>query len=219
SAGLPLNEYVDFAKAMQENTGVTTYVKLTVTYSVNAAAVIDGKPISESSVSTLIIPITGDVMVMDGTPVNEQSKTVESEVPKELLPKKQSLIGSVILLVLLSCALLFMLMFTKGVKSDPIERELENIFKKFGGRIVELHKNNSIPDGQTVRVKAFRDLLMIADEMKRPILKNYSEDYLNTEFYVVDDNKIFLFNTGFYNEPTDNKTEKESSDTELTLTD
>lgn len=220
SISLPLSEYINFAKTIQQNTGVTTYVKMTVTYSVNASAVIDGKPISESSESTLIVPITGDVIVMDGTPVSEQSKTVESEVLQELLPKNPALICSIILLVLLSAALFCLIMLTKGVKSDPIQLELNNIFKKYSSRIVELHQNNHMPDVETVCVKSFRDLLLIADEMKKPILKNYNEDHLNTDFYVFDENKAFLFNTKFLDELAENKEEEKAlGDIELTLQD
>jgi archaellum component FlaG (FlaF/FlaG flagellin family) len=219
SISLPLSEYINFAKTIQQNTGVTTYVKMTITYSVNASAVIDGKPISEASESTLIVPITGDVIVMGGTPVSEQSKTVESEVLQELLPKEPTLICSIILLVLLACALLCLLILTKGVKSDPIQRELNNIFKKYNSRIIELHQNNHLLKRETVCVKSFRDLLLIADEMKKPILKNHSEDYLNTEFYVFDENKTFLFNTGFLDELADKKDGKALGDIELTLQD
>ncbi|PKM73088.1 MAG: hypothetical protein CVU91_05840 [Firmicutes bacterium HGW-Firmicutes-16] len=219
SISLPLSEYINFIKTLQQNTGVTTSVKLTVNYLVNTSAVIAGEPVNESSESTLIIPITGDVMVMGGNPVSEQSKAVESAVLRELVPKRQSLIASIVLLVLLTSALLYLFTLTKGVESNPIQRELNNIFKKYNSRIVELHHDNHTADSETICVKSFRDLLLIADEMKKPIFKNNSEDYIDTEFYVFDEGKTYLFNTGFFNDLLGKKDENSLGDMKISLQD
>lgn len=193
SVSLPLSEYIAFAKAMQQNTGVTTYVKMTVTYTVNASAVVDGKPVSETSESTLIIPITGDVLVMGGLPVNEQSKALESRVLRELLPKKPALIVSIALLMPLAGALICLAVLTKGVLEDPVRRELNTILKKYSGRLVELHPGSLIDACDFISVSAFKDLLLVADEMKKPILKSCGDNHLDTEFYVLSENKVFNF--------------------------
>lgn len=204
SVSLPLKEYVELAKNLQESTGVITSVIMTVTYTVNASALIDGELISDTSEATLIFPVTGDVLVMGGTPQNEQSKKVEAEVPRELLPKREMLIGSVIFLVLFCAALIFFIVFTKGIKPNPVEHQLNKILKKYSGRIVELNSAVRIDDNETICVKSFRDLLLTADELKKPIFKNSAENLIDTEFFVFDEPVKYVFEAGCSEEVFEN---------------
>lgn len=203
SINLPVKDYIDFIENLQQNIGVITSVKLTITYTANASAVIDGKTVDDSSEATLVIPITGDVIVMGGSPVNEQSKALEAEVSQDLLPKKEMLIGSIIFLVLLSGALLYLLKFTTGIQIDPIQLQLNIIFKKYSSRIIELYSDTQLENFEAIFVKSFKDLLLSADEMKKPIFKNDCTNYNDTEFYVFDNIKAYVFKAQFLNNKGD----------------
>ena len=193
---LPIMEYVELSKNLQEATGVLASVTMTVTYTANASALIDGEPISDSSQSTLVFPVTGDVMVMGGTPLSEQSKNVEAEVPQELLPKREMLIGSIILLSLFVTALLLLLLLTIGVKEDPLELQLNKILKKYGSRIIELNSGARMDEGETICVKSFSNLLLTADELRKPIFKTIGKNLIDTEFFVLDEPVKYVFEAG-----------------------
>lgn len=211
SAKLPLKEYVDFADNLRENSGVTTTVNLTVTYTINVSANVGGETINETSESTLVIPITGDVFVISGIPVSEQSKTVETEVLQDLLPKKPLLIGSSILLFLLICAIIWISVFTAGVRTNPIELELNKITKKYSSRLVALHETCQISDCETVSVNSFKDLILVADEVRKPIFRNSSAGSLGTEFFVYDDPKKYIYRAEYLKELVKNLDEAPAS--------
>ena len=200
SAKLPIKEYVDFADNLRENSGVTTSVNLTVTYTVDASATIDGQQIAETSESTLVIPITGDVFVIGGTPLSEQSKAIETEVLQELLPKKPILICSSIILFLLIGAIIWLSVFTIGVRENPIELELNKITKKYSSRLVALHENCHLSDCETVSVNSFKDLILVADEVRKPIFRNSSAGSIGTEFFVYDDPKKYIYKAEYLKE-------------------
>jgi len=183
---LPIKDYIDLIKNIQQSTNVSTSVNLTVTYTVNYTAVIDGSPISDTSVSTLILPISESVLVITGNPVSEQTKAVNSTVPQEILPKTELLIVSIVLLVLFIGSLLYMLFATVGLRPAPSELKINKILKKYGSRIVELRSDEGISGPDAVDVRTFEDLLLIADEMKKPILKNSGTGFTDMEFYVFD---------------------------------
>ena len=197
SVSLPLKEYVELVKNLQETTGVITSVIMTVTYTVNASALIGGETIADTSEATLVFPVTGDVLVMGGTPLNEQSKTIEAEVPREILPKDKMFIGSIVLLIFSGVALITLLLFTKGIKPDPVELQLNRILKKYSGRIVELHSGDRLDSGETVCVESFRDLLLTADELKKPIFKISGEKPIDTEFFVFDEPVKYVLKAGY----------------------
>ena len=207
SISLPLKEYVELVKNLQETTGVITSVIMTVTYTVNASALIGGETIADKSEATLVFPVTGDVLVMGGTPLSEQSKAVETEVPREILPKEKMLIGSIVLLIFSGVALIILLLFTKGVKPDPTELQLNKILKKYGGRIVELHPGGRLDRSEAVCVKSFRDLLLTADELKKPIFKISGEKPIDTEFFVFDEPVKYVLETGYSKESFENSAE------------
>ena len=200
SAKLPLKEYIDFADALRENSGVTTSVNLTVTYTSNVTALIDGKTINETTESTLVLPVADNVVVIGGSPLTELSKTVESEVLQEFLPKTPMLIGSSIFLFLLIGAIIYLSVFTKGVIANPVELELNKISKKYSSRLVALHSDSHVAECETIAVSSFKDLLLVADEVRKPIFKNGGACCMGTEFFVFDEPNKYIFKAEYLKE-------------------
>lgn len=54
---------------------------------------------------------------------------------------------------------------------DPATQALEQICKKYGGRIITLNGDKLPGNSGAIALKSFRDLLLTADEMKKPVLK------------------------------------------------
>lgn len=196
---LPLQEYINLAKNIQLNTGVTSGVKMTVSFTADASAMINGEQISDKSEATLIIPITNDVLVMEGTPLNEQAKSVESVVQQEFLPKKAMLIVSIVFFLLFTGAFCLVYFLSEGVKTAFVKLQLKRIYKKYGGRIIEMDTDMQTEGLDMICVKTFRDLLLLADQSRKSILKNNSLQDIDTEFYVFDRPDIYVFKAALLN--------------------
>ncbi len=192
-ATLPLQEYVSLANLMRENTGVVTTVRATLRYTVKVSALVNGTPIENSAEATLIFPVTGDAFAVQGEPVSSYSETLEAEESVEVLPRKETRIFGIILVVLFSGTLLWLLIFSAAVHPDPATQALEQICKKYGGRIITLNGDKLPGTDGAIALKSFRDLLLTADEMKKPVLKNSCENAQDTVFYVFDEQRCYVF--------------------------
>lgn len=89
--------------------------------------------------------------------------------------------------------IIFLVFFTQAApKKDPLEIELNKIFKKHGDRLVALSSNVDISNAMQVR--SIDDLVRLADEVNRPILYKYSEDYRDiNKFFVTNDDEVYVF--------------------------
>ena len=192
---LPLKEYVELVDSIEKDTGVTTSAKMTISFRVNASAKIDGTPVNDTSVSTLVFDLSKDVLVMGGEPKKEQNGNVSKTISKDLLPKKMVLYVTIPLVCLFVGAIIYLLVYTCGVHDDPVKLQLIKIYKKYNSRIVELYPGVNINKLDPVMVKSFQDLLLIADELKKPIFKNSASNYMEIRFYVLDEYKVYIFNT------------------------
>lgn len=190
---LPLNDYKAEAKDIEMDTGVSTSAVVTVTYQVNVSALVGGTPVSETSVSTLTFDLSEDVLVISGTPRAEQTSDVTETVAQELIPRKAALIAGIPLSVLSLCAVIFLLVFTRGIPEDPVRLQLDKLYKRYGGRIVELRYGTVIGSHETVMVSSFKDLLLTADELKKPIFKKSCDDDTDVAFFVIDESEIYRF--------------------------
>lgn len=194
SFNLPLGNYIETTKEIEASTGVSTSAVMTVTYKVDASAMVDGIPVSDSSVSTLTFDLSDKVLVMGGTPKQEQTLSVEESVVQDLIPRRTALIAAAPLVVLSLCAVIFLLCRTRGVPEDPVKLQLCKVYKKYGNRIAELYPGTVICNHETVMVSSFKDLLLTADELKKPIFKKPSDNDADVEFYVIDEIELYIFN-------------------------
>jgi len=194
SLRLPLDEYIGTAEEIEMSTGVSTSAVMTVTYRVDVSAAVDGVPVSDTSVATLTFDLSDKVLVMGGTPKQEQVSDVEKNITTDLIPRRTALYVLVPLAVLSLCAVVFLLGFTRGVPEDPVKLQLCRLYRKYGSRIAELYPGTVICNHETVMVSSFKDLLLTADELKKPIFKKPSDDDADVEFYVIDEIELYIFN-------------------------
>lgn len=190
---LPVKDYMQMADSIETDTGVSTSAKMTISFTVNAFAAIDGLPINDTSISTLVFDLSKDVLVMSGEPAIEQTVNVEDTITEDMLPKKMALISSIILFCLFSGVLVWLLVFTVGIHEDPVKLQLLKIYKKYNSRIVELQTEANINKYEPVLLSTFHDLLLVADELKKPIFKNSTNICKEIEFYVFDDMIVYIF--------------------------
>lgn len=189
---LPLKEYGETAQSIEWDTGVTTSATMTIFYNVNAVTNIDGKPVTNESASTLTFDLSDDVLVMSGEPRKEQSVNTDETITSEIIPKRTTLIIGIPLVLLTLGAAVYLFVFTSGVIDNPLQLSLSRLYKKYGSRIAELYPGTNISKHDLIMVRSFRDLLLTADELKKPIFTNNADNYSDVEFYVLDDTKVYL---------------------------
>ncbi len=71
--------------------------------------------------------------------------------------------------------------------------QLSRLYKKYGSRIAELEPGPDILRHNPIMVRSFKDLLLTADELKKPIFKKNADDSVDVEFYVIDEVEIYIF--------------------------
>jgi hypothetical protein len=172
---LELGDYRSFIDELEKETGIKFDVNMNISYGVNMSAVVDL------------------LMQFSGEPVSRLEKTIDEVITTETKLSNELLIANIAILALALASLVYIIFFTAGQRPDPAKRQLKKIFKQYGDRIVEL-KSNAIPSADDMMVvSSFRDLLLAADELKRPILKIGEEDYRSTSFYVMDEARQYVF--------------------------
>lgn len=190
---LELGDYRSFIEELEKETGIKFDVTMKILYGVNMSAVVGGSTVNEVSESTLQFSMKDLLMQFSGEPLNKLEKTIDEVITSETKLSKALLIANIAILALALASLAYIIFFTVGKRPDPAKRQLKRIFKQYGDRIVEL-KANTIPRADNLMVvSSFKDLLLAADELKRPILKIGEEDYRNISFYVMDEARQYVF--------------------------
>lgn len=190
---LQLQEYRDFIEAMEKETAIQSSVNMNISYSVDVSAQVAGKTVNEKSLSTLQFSVKDMLMQFSGEPITKTEKTIDEVITTETRLTLPQLIINIAVLAFAAVALVLVLLFTVGQKPDLAEKQLKKIFKQYGDRIIELEQGSDIKANNPIVVRTFRDLLLTADELKRPILKTGKDGYRDTIFYVMDDDRQYVY--------------------------
>lgn len=192
-----LSTYRDFVAGMEKETELRPDVIMTVSYDVDISALVQGKSVNETTASTLQFPLNASLMNFSGKPVSKVEKTIDDVAVTEIRMENELLIANIAALALTLSLLIYVLFFTVGRKYDPAQRQLDKIFKYYGNRIVDLKPNSSFRTDNLIAVNSFKDLLLIADELKKPILKTGNPDFRQTSFFVIDEPFQYVFYARF----------------------
>ncbi len=190
---LNLNDYNTFVQRIKEASKINCNTTLTLSMNVDLTGVTDKGPIEESISPNLVIPLDASMFEITGDGIVDKPGTIEETVQVQLsINKKQVIIYGIILFILVT-ALIILIFFTQLAPiKHPMEKMLKKIFKKHGDRLVALNTDMAIED--SIIVKSIEDLVKIADEIGKPILYKYNDNYKEiNKFYVSNDDEIFLF--------------------------
>lgn len=190
---LELDDYNNFAAQVLEVSKVGIPVKLSVGMNINFQANTN-KGVADVKISpSLNMPINTNYFeirknVQDDTGGIQVSKQIQQPV------NKIAVTIYIFLDILALSGLLFIIFGTQISTKDPLIRSLKRIFKKHGDRLVALTNEVAGMDEIYNEVKNIEDLVRIADEIGKPIMYQYSENYSDmTKFYVFDDKQVYLF--------------------------
>lgn len=192
---LNIHEFNEFARSVIEASKITSSIKLTVFINVDMEAATDQGLVADKISSTMVVPLNTSYFEIGGDLINEKvngiHETLQIQVPMD--KKKIILSGGIGILCL--CGLLYLYFFTEGLgPRSPLERKLKRIFKNYGNRLVALNNGLVTYDNNCSEVKSIEDLVRISDEICKPIMYRYNDDFTRiSKFYLVDGEKIFVF--------------------------
>ena len=195
NASIRPEEYNNFVKMVNESTKINTPVSCIVSMNINLKANTDKGVVEEKMSPKLVIPLNTSYFSIDSQLAEEKPGQIEE--PKQVLvpvnQKKIIAYGCIIgLFVILG---IFIIFFTEAkVPMDPQQKKLNQIFKKHGDRLVALNRDIPISWEEYREVKSIDDLVRTADEIGKPILYKYSQDYKDIlRFYVIDENQMYIW--------------------------
>jgi hypothetical protein len=190
---LNLNEYIAFAREIKEATKISSQTTLTLSMNVNIKGTTDKGDFEELIIPNLVIPL--DVMMFEitGDNIIDKPGAIEENIQVQQAVNKNLIIVYGIILFVFVIALIILIFFTAVAPiKDPIEKEIDRIFKKHGDRLVAL--NSDIDIKKAIVVKSIEDLVKISDDIEKPILYRYRVDYKEiNKFYVIHNDNNFVF--------------------------
>lgn len=192
---LDLEPYNEFVVELKKITKVNSQAMLTLVMNVTVEGKTDKGEIKETLSPSLTIPLDTAMFEISGNAIIDKSGAIE-ETNRVQLPinQKQVLLYGIIIGILI-LLLIVMIFFIKiAPEKDLHEILLNKIFKKHGDRLVALNNELLINDTSRRYVKSIDDLVRIADEIAKPILYKYSQDYKEiNKFYVTHEEQIYIF--------------------------
>jgi len=191
---IQFGEYNKYATAVMDQAKIKTDIRMSVIMNVALKAKVDQGVIEDKAVQALTFPLAESYFEISKDRVEEQTKALEETrtIPLPLNRTKVTLLG--LCLTVLLAALAYVCFGTVGLKSDPLQNSIKNIFKKYGSRLVVLRDETSLSRSNVMQVKSFEDLVRIADDLAKPILyRDRPEVMAISEFYILDDNCIYSY--------------------------
>ncbi|MFZ5351999.1 MAG: DUF5305 family protein [Bacillota bacterium] len=190
-----LDQYGGFAFTVIDETKVGLQSKLTATMNVKLTAVTDSGVIELTMSPAIVIPLNENFFEISCSKP-EEIKEALTESKMVAKPVNYRLIYAyAAIMVLLGLSIFAVLMlFKKLEKTTPFVKSLNKIFKNHGNRMVALYNEIETMNKAAVKVKSIDDLVRIADEIGKPILYRYDEDFTNiTKFYIITENCTYMY--------------------------
>jgi hypothetical protein len=191
-----LKEYEDFAKHANDTTGLNLSSDLVVSLTGNIAAQTP-KGLLETPIDMqLIIPLLDNAFSI--TKGQLQSGSDQITEPKETtLPPdkgKITLISIAAAIGILAFVLSFFLLI-EPLEQDYIQKEIMKIIKNYGSRMIALYEKPRKKFEYQYRVTHINDLLILADEIQKPIYYIKEEDTIAEDqtFYVEADHELYYY--------------------------
>jgi hypothetical protein len=187
-----IEEYNTYAKEIIESSKVSCQTSLNILFDINLKAVTEKGTVEEKVSPSLIIPLNTSMFEVKSNNIQKPG-SIDDTIQVQLPVNKAKVIFYGIIIGISALGLIFLIIFTKvAPEKDPLEKELNKIFKKHGDRLVALSSEVDISNARTVRT--IDDLVRLADEINKPILYKYSDDYKEiNNFFITNDDEIYVF--------------------------
>ncbi|GEM_PF-345993 len=196
-----LTDYNSFVKEIKDASKINCQTNLILSMNINLSGNTEKSEVEDSIITSLEIPLDVAMFEITGNNIVDKPGVIEETVHVHIPVNKVLVIIYGIILIALIISLITLLFFTQTApEKDPLEKELNKIFKKHGDRLVALNSDMSVKN--SIEVKSIEDLVKISDETGKPILYKYSEAYKEiNKFYVSGNEEIFLLDLTFLDNP------------------
>lgn len=195
SVDIKLSEYNNFAGLIAEESEVQIPMQLNVYMDVNLKADTDKGPVEAGMTPQISIPLDESYFSITESEAKEEPGSIEETRKVQLPPNKHMVILYQVGMGIMALIAMALVIFTESFKKSPFIKQLDKIFKMHGSRLVALSSEllaSSLESCSIVR--SIDDLVRVADELGRPIMYEYSEEYKEmVHFYVVDDKRTYLY--------------------------
>ncbi|MCA0971762.1 DUF5305 domain-containing protein [Halobacillus litoralis] len=190
---LDLQPFYSFIQKLEEQSDVDTNTTLTVYWDVNVQGDTEFGGISESSTSTMTLPLYGKILSVGGSLSDEGTGDVgQNAMVKE--PGQVRNTWLFISLIVVSLAgIISMLRFTEGyLERDSFKKDVNRISKKFGSRLVQIDEDHFSHTMKVLRVQSFEDIVRVSDDLVRPILyKKIAAHHIT--YYVLGEDYVYSY--------------------------
>ncbi len=194
---LSLTPFQNYLSEANQELGVSAAdPKVTVKLAINLQGDTPAGSLQGSLGPTMVIPLSQGRFKIDGNLADEKSDSISKTVTvtdPALGQKKSRLIYLAISTVVLGLLLAFLLLFSKSKPVPPVDQEAA-IQKKYGARLVKVP--GEIQLGDQVMVVSFAsidELVKVADELAKPIIKVNQATAGLVNYYVFDGQVVYKY--------------------------
>lgn len=192
---IKLSEYSAFAGAIVEESKVQIPLQLNVFMDVNLKADIDKGSAEVKMTPAIAIPLDTRYFMISESDGKEVPGSIEETQKVQIPPDKLRIKIYACGLAALVIIILGLVLFTEPIRKSAFLIKLDKIFKQHGSRLVTLSSELlAVSLDNCSIVRSIEDLVRVSDEIGRPIMYEYSEDYREmVHFYVLDDKRTYLY--------------------------
>lgn len=195
TVSIDLDEYNDFVAMIVKESNVSIPMQLNLYMDVRLKADTAKGSAEVQNTPGIVVPLDARYFLITESDDQEIPGSIEEtqrlQLPPDILKIRIFISGIAVLLIVLT-GLVF---FTEAIRKSPFTIKLEKIFKHHGSRLVALSSEllaEAIENCSIVR--SIEDLVRVADEIGRPIMYEYSEEYRNMyHFYVIDEKRTYVY--------------------------
>ncbi|MFT9495127.1 DUF5305 family protein [Anaerosolibacter sp.] len=190
-----LEEYNIFATQVSETSKANVPVKLSLLMNINIKADTGKEIMEERLTPALIIPLNTNYFEIVKGGMEEKPGAIEETKQVPQPPNKNLIILYSTAIVTFATGLIYLVFFTSiAPPIDPLVKQLNCIFKKYGSRLVALNSELALICETYSKVRSIDDLVRIADELGRPIMYQYHSNPKDiTQFYIMGDTLMYIF--------------------------
>ncbi|MGI6587280.1 MAG: DUF5305 family protein [Peptococcia bacterium] len=188
-----------FGEEVQKATGIVSNVNLVVDWQIQVEAKSEEGLIKEEFTPQLVIPLCKKHFEVGGDLAPEKAGAIEEIVETKVPLNRKRVVFLSLGMMLCLLILLYLLRFVQAVSPSLWEKQVQQIFKKYGERLVALEKEIPVIRETIIKIKSLDGLVLLADELCKPIYyyRRIIDGKESISFYVFSENKVFIYDLKF----------------------
>lgn len=198
---VPLDPYMEFTKLLEED-NISSQYRLVVMVKMDVNKSNDFNSFNDSYEPTFVIPLSNTFIHIE-SPLETKNENPVMETETREIPPKTGVIVFLALIGMLSLGgSLYLIFFTKALIKSPKDKKTAQLFKKYGARLIGTLQDPERTNSMTITLQSMEDLVHLSDELIKPIFYHAEKNpSAIKEFYIIHENKIYLYPYETWNTP------------------